>query len=95
MNRIGISLICGGVKMDDLTLGKLIDEISATDSKPLTLEILKTNCIVNAQQLIIEIEKLESTVLTTGEHNLSYILLAGAKLRTLTQEVIKLSNYIS
>ena len=48
--------------MDDLTLGKLIDEISATDSKPLTLEILKTNCIVNAQQLIIEIEKLESTV---------------------------------
>ena len=70
-----------------------IKKINDQSSKPMTLEMLKTACIVNSKRLIGEIEKLENMILTTSEKESSSILLIGAKLEIIIHDMVNLENY--
>ncbi len=80
--------------MDNITLETFIKKINDQSSKPMTLEMLKTTCIVNSKRLIGEIEKLENMILTASEKELSGILLIGAKLEIIIHDMVNLENYL-
>ncbi len=76
--------------MEHSEIEKHVNRINQETSYPISLDILKTNCIVSSKQLIFEIENLEDKILDLTERNINELLITGAKLYLLLEEVKKL-----
>ena len=58
----------------------------------LTKEHLITGAIVNTKRIIIELQELESVILTEAHNNTFSLLILGSQLETLKRELIKIKQ---
>lgn len=58
----------------------------------LTKEHLITGAIVNTKRIIIELQELESVILTEAHNNIFSLLILGSQLETLKRELIKIKQ---
>ena len=77
--------------MDNTIIEKYLEKINSEKGKPLTIGNLITNCIVSSKKLIFEIENIENKILQANEKDQNMLILLGAKLEIIIQEIRKLS----
>ena len=80
--------------MDNISIEKYLEKINIEKAKPLTIGNLITNCIVSSKKLIFEIENIEDRVLKANEKDQNSLVILGAKLEILIQEIRRLSGDI-
>ncbi len=81
--------------MEKKNIEKFVDN-SLKKEKPLTMDALKTNCILTSKKLIIEIESIEDKILGMTERDLNILLVLGARFELMLQEIKSISgNYFN
>lgn len=77
--------------MDNISIEKYLEKINIEKAKPLTIGNLITNCIVSSKRLIFEIENIEDRILKANEKDQNMLVILGAKLEIIIQEIKKIS----